>query len=186
MRNYSKRYDDEHREIRAKKQREYYKKHGDIQRKASNNWKKNNIDRVKEYCHKWYIENKDKKSEWFKKYSIENKNIILEKSRRQRNKKFGIQGTFSEKDFEIKLFNHKFKCFYCGCELDKNNITRDHYIPLCSGGTDTIDNIVPCCKKCNTKKNNKSPKEFIKSMDNHDPSQENFDNGILEGAETRE
>lgn len=167
---YAKEYSDKNRELRAQKQREYYKCHGDIQRKASNNWKKNNKEKVKEYTHKWYESNKEHKSDYYKTYSQSNKEIILEKSRRQRNKKYHIIDTFSEKDFQNKLVLENNKCFYCKCDLNSENMTRDHYIALSNGGSDKIENIVPCCSKCNSKKSNKSPEEYLKIIGNHDPS----------------
>lgn len=49
------------------------------------------------------------------------------------------------------------KCFYCGCVLlpfghEKNSFSMDHVISLRKGGTDTLDNLVPSCRTCNSKK----------------------------------
>ena len=46
------------------------------------------------------------------------------------------------------------RCYYCGCELDANNRTYDHVIPVEKGGEDTTDNLVACCSHCNNIKKN--------------------------------
>lgn len=48
------------------------------------------------------------------------------------------------------------QCGYCE---SKKDLTLDHIIPKCKGGGNTWDNLVTCCKKCNNKKDNKSPKD---------------------------
>ena len=50
----------------------------------------------------------------------------------------------------------EFKCVYCN---SKNELTIDHVIPKSRGGKNTWENLVTCCKKCNAKKDNKTPKE---------------------------
>lgn len=40
-------------------------------------------------------------------------------------------------------------CFYCG---SKERMTIDHVIAIARGGTDSIGNIVPACKSCNSRK----------------------------------
>ena len=50
-------------------------------------------------------------------------------------------------------------CYYC-----KNKITGiktiDHKIPVIKGGTNNKENLVLCCKHCNSQKNNKTEEEY--------------------------
>ena len=41
------------------------------------------------------------------------------------------------------------KCADCG---DGNNLTIDHVVPRCKGGTDFTKNVVCCCSDCNQRK----------------------------------
>ena len=44
-------------------------------------------------------------------------------------------------------------CPYCGCDISKE-FSIDHIEPVTNGGTDEPDNLAPCCRSCNSKKNN--------------------------------
>ena len=48
-------------------------------------------------------------------------------------------------------------CWYCG---DSWPSTIDHVISIHRGGTDLKENLVACCKSCNSRKKNKSLEEF--------------------------
>jgi 5-methylcytosine-specific restriction endonuclease McrA len=50
------------------------------------------------------------------------------------------------------------RCVYCGRKMKK--LTMDHVIPLAKGGKHLKDNVVPCCRACNCKKNARSPEEW--------------------------
>ena len=50
------------------------------------------------------------------------------------------------------------KCQYCSKQLNKQNFTLDHIIPVSQGGKKVWQNIVTCCIACNQKKGSKSPK----------------------------
>lgn len=50
-----------------------------------------------------------------------------------------------------------YTCQYCG---DRNvHMTLDHVIPRTHGGTDSWDNLVCACDKCNSRKGDKIPRE---------------------------
>jgi len=51
------------------------------------------------------------------------------------------------------------KCMYCGQEVSRNKFTFDHVIPKSRGGHTNWNNIVCCCLKCNSKKDNRTPEE---------------------------
>ena len=46
-------------------------------------------------------------------------------------------------------------CQYCGIAVDANEFTIDHIIPKSAGGKTSWDNIVTCCKHCNSYKGSK-------------------------------
>lgn len=89
----------------------------------------------------------------------------------KRNKKWGIKGDISLDDF---IFFSKEPCYYCG--LENSNTARDirdgreiSKTVVKFNGIDRSDsskgywsnNVVTCCKYCNTAKNTMTEKEFI-------------------------
>lgn len=50
-----------------------------------------------------------------------------------------------------------YKCCYCG--RGDLTLTIDHIIPKARGGTDSWDNLVTACTKCNNKKGDRTPEE---------------------------
>lgn len=53
-------------------------------------------------------------------------------------------------------------CIYCDVELDKENATADHIIPISDGGNNCQVNLVVCCKDCNNQRGNLDFKEFMR------------------------
>lgn len=51
-------------------------------------------------------------------------------------------------------------CHYCGAKVAHADITMDHLLPLTRGGKSTKDNLVPCCKSCNSRKKSMMPLEW--------------------------
>ena len=58
------------------------------------------------------------------------------------------------------------RCKFCYVKLNKEKISRDHYIPKCKGGSNDSKNIVIACHDCNKLKDNLWPKEFWKKIEN--------------------
>jgi 5-methylcytosine-specific restriction endonuclease McrA len=69
----------------------------------------------------------------------------LEKKETKENKKWPSKADIWDKTDGI--------CWYCGTKLNPfKNFSIDHIIPKIQ----KIENLVPCCKRCNSQKNNKS------------------------------
>lgn len=52
-------------------------------------------------------------------------------------------------------------CYYCDQRFQKDDLTMDHKVPLARGGTSSKNNIVCCCKDCNSKKQSMNSVDFI-------------------------
>jgi len=84
-----------------------------------------------------------------------------------------IVGRHSEAEWAQLLQSWGWRCFYCGSSIrlrweasplpPENEATKDHLVPICRGGVDYIENIVPACKRCNCMKGMKTADEFLSS-----------------------
>lgn len=52
-------------------------------------------------------------------------------------------------------------CYYCSKKFNSADLTMDHKVPLARGGVSSKNNIVVCCKTCNSKKQNKNSVDFL-------------------------
>jgi hypothetical protein len=59
------------------------------------------------------------------------------------------RGSFSKSQFNYILDIYSHTCLLCGATED---ICADHVVALATGGVNTIDNIQPLCRLCNTLK----------------------------------
>ncbi|MCW5198851.1 HNH endonuclease, partial [Desulfobulbus sp. F3] len=48
-------------------------------------------------------------------------------------------------------------CHYCQQKFPPKELTMDHVVPLSQGGRSVKNNLVPCCKACNTAKKSSLP-----------------------------
>ena len=80
----------------------------------------------------------------------------IQRRRRARKKAAPINDLTAEQWQEI-LVAYNYRCVYCppSCTYCRNKthaLTQDHIVPYAKGGSNTLSNIVPCCKSCNSKK----------------------------------
>ena len=54
----------------------------------------------------------------------------------------------------------KGKCYYCGRRFHPSQLTMDHIVPIVRGGFTRKQNVVTCCKECNSKKKYLLPIEW--------------------------
>lgn len=50
-------------------------------------------------------------------------------------------------------------CLYCGRDCPRQQLTRDHVVPLSKGGRDLWENVVSACFHCNSRKGCRTPQQ---------------------------
>lgn len=60
----------------------------------------------------------------------------------------------------LALFRRdSFICMYCGTQMPKYKLSRDHIVPLNQGGTNEWNNVITACKRCNNHKADRTPED---------------------------
>jgi 5-methylcytosine-specific restriction endonuclease McrA len=131
---------------------EYYKGNKSLCKKCKKIKSRNAyIPKSKKYNPVYYAKNKDRILATAKRYNETPKGRISAIKRIRRRLLYTMNITYQEWILILERYNHR--CVCCG---SKDRITIDHIVPLSVGGTDTIDNIQPLCKSCNSKKGTKT------------------------------
>lgn len=52
------------------------------------------------------------------------------------------------------------QCYHCGKQLKPNQVSVDHYLPKCAGGSNDLYNLVCSCKRCNRYKKSAIPDDW--------------------------
>ena len=150
--------------------KDYYENNKESYLDNCKNYRNTHKEKRKEYFKEYYIEN----SEYLKKRSNERfhnsteEQIIhrRELAKKQRAKaetkeykrqkqqfrqaiKRKLPNDFTQEEWELVIQFFDGECAYCG---EKTKLTQDHIIPMSRGGGYTKSNIVPCCGKCNSSK----------------------------------
>lgn len=88
--------------------------------------------------------------------------MLAERARARRS---GATGSHTVAEWKSVLRHFKRLCVYCGVKLTTANISKDHVVPLKLLGSNSIRNIVPACRRCNSRKNTKTGAEFRKHLE---------------------
>lgn len=123
-----------------------------------------------EYMRLWRSKNKEKDLS-YQKARRENplfRAMYKAASANTKARKIGVIGILTKENIEFRVKEQESKCYYCGIDIT-NVYEIDHVIPFYLSGSNTLDNIVACCKQCNRSKwiyNKPKPKEQINNKNN--------------------
>lgn len=120
-------------------------------------------------ANRWARKNRERLLLWKRDYNKRNRDLINAKARarksgdpsshrscqaNRRARKIGATGRHpTTKETISMLAAQSGLCAYCNFV---GTLTLDHVIPLSSGGSHDIDNLIGCCKSCNSSKGKKS------------------------------
>jgi 5-methylcytosine-specific restriction endonuclease McrA len=76
---------------------------------------------------------------------------VYNSTRAARKKQAG--GSWTKAEWQALLVQHESRCLSCG---STSNLCADHVQPLSKGGSNSISNIQPLCRSCNSRKRDKT------------------------------
>ncbi len=161
-------YDKHGRSRRAKRRdevnaygREWHKKHAEKRREKSRKWNREHPEEHQARVKAWRDANPGRAAASFKEWRRKNpERMSILKQRRYARQK-GAEGAHSAEEWATLLAKYDHRCAYCPTPLDNMNRTRDHKVPLTRGGSNRVDNLVPACRSCNSKKGTMTHEEFV-------------------------
>lgn len=71
---------------------------------------------------------------------------------RERRLRIKIGGIHTPREWEDLKRKYNYMCLCCKQQEPFIKLTRDHIVPLVVGGSNSIENIQPLCRSCNSKK----------------------------------
>lgn len=132
-------YYDANKDVFLSKAREYGKE-----------YRKTHKDELAKYRKEYYLNHVDRVIKSIVKWRYKNPEKPLEYHRNRRAAKLNSKGKITTKEWVSLCEFFGNRCLCCGRTDVK--LTQDHVIPLTLGGENTIFNIQPLCKSCNSKK----------------------------------
>jgi 5-methylcytosine-specific restriction endonuclease McrA len=100
----------------------------------------------------WQKRNKDKVRANAKKQSIKNRATYKRNLAIRLWREATADGEYTIEEWLALIAQHGYACVAC---KERKPLTADHVVPLSQGGANTIDNIQPLCRSCNSAKGNK-------------------------------
>jgi hypothetical protein len=155
--------------LRRQKLRYYLKNRTRVLQKQKE-WRKRNADKLRAARKRWYEKNKVEIMKQRKGY--QKKNLLAYKVYKQNSwaRKAGAKVekiSLDQMRLRWKAFGGR--CAYCGESEAK---TVDHVQPLATGGPHRLNNMVPCCKRCNPSKKRSEWRSWYRKQNFYSPTQE--------------
>ena len=131
-----------------------------------------NLDRAREAMRRWRARDRErdraaKRADYARRsvavraanarYAREHPQVARTKRHRRRALLVSASGRFTTAEWIALVGLYDGKCAYCG---GNGPLKIEHRIPLSRGGTNSIDNILPACRNCNTRKHRLTDDEF--------------------------
>lgn len=139
-----KNYYESHKEQILSQEKEYYQKNKERHKKYECS--------SKEYKKKYLKAHKEHIAITRKEYDATHKENIGIYRQKRRTKRKQLPCTFNADEWKKAIEYFDNCCAYCG---SKEKLTQDHFVALSKGGEYSINNIIPCCLRCNESKRDK-------------------------------
>lgn len=140
------------------KSRAWYQRNRARRLETGRRWRARNRDRANELSREQARRNPEARLAIYRRYRESHRDQIRAIVRAHRARKAAAPGSHTLAEWRAKLAVYDYRCAYCG--RSDVSLTEDHATPLARGGSDLIDNIVPACGSCNSRKRDLTAEEF--------------------------
>lgn len=163
-------------------EKRFYKRNREKRALHSKKWREQNPALAEFFTLQWRAKNQEKMKLSYKKYSLNNKEKIRARDHKNRAQRLSVEGFFTKNDILSILQEQNYLCIYCQRDLKKIGYHIDHRIPITKRGTNWPINLQCLCQRCNLRKGNKGPYEFILYLNRVELPEETEDNAVLQAA----
>lgn len=137
--------------------REWMKRNAEKAREGMRRWRRRHPEEHLAEVRAYYQRNRervDARTAAYRRRRPEVKMVIWQ---RRRAREVAGGGRFTGNEWNDLVERHSNRCAYCGAQ---EALQPDHRVALARGGSNTIDNILPACRRCNQQKHTSSEREF--------------------------
>lgn len=167
-REYNRKWAEEHPDQRREARKRYYWANRDKEIQQSLDWGKANPDKVREIDRRYKAKHRKILNEKQKAYRLRNHSKVIA-AEQLKTRVYRARRAKAKSDEHTLAELHRYwrdrgidpkRCTYCDAWYTKwghdwKHSQGDHVVPLHRGGTDTMDNMMPCCWSCNASKSDR-------------------------------
>lgn len=139
--------------------RRYREKNEETERIRKAKYVVENKEKVIQSQRKYREANKEKDRAYAKIWRARNPEKVRARSERRRAAKRGAEGAHTAEDIKQQYARQGGRCHWCSRKVGKK-FHVDHIVPLSRGGSNSPENLVISCPKCNLSKGAKLPHEW--------------------------
>jgi 5-methylcytosine-specific restriction endonuclease McrA len=120
-------------------------------------WRQRHPDKHNAEGRDFYARHKERLAPYFAAYIRSHRELRQAIRARRRSRELAAEGQHTTEEWIALLETHRYRCAYCGAD---GPLEPDHRVPLVRGGSNYIDNILPACRRCNSRKRLLTEDEF--------------------------
>jgi len=144
-------------EVRRAYGREWIKRNAARAREAMSRWRAAHRDQDRANKRDYYARNRERAKAAVVAYRLANPEVVRVVRRLRRAREVAALGAYTTAQWLDLVRLYGGCCGYCGIAA---TLEPDHRVPLSRGGSNWIENIIPCCRLCNTRKRTATEDEF--------------------------
>lgn len=137
--------------------REWLKRNRQKARDAARRWSKSHPEQRRAAKRLYYARHREQHKAVMAAYHKAHPEVLRAKSNAYRARARAAEGQFTSAQWRALVESYGGRCAYRG---EAGPVQVDHRTPLTRGGANSIDNIIPACRKCNTEKGQLTEAEF--------------------------